>query len=178
MAHFYLFCGSCRRCVAGEEALCERLAGYVGVNRDGGYAPLAVLPARNAVPLPEEIDAAAATAIADAVATPVHVARRARIASGDRVAVVGAAGGVGAHMVQVAALHGAEVAGLEASPAKLAFVVDELGAHAVDSSDFSSAALPDTWDGGADVVVDPVGSRAQPGVVGRETSPRAAGWSC
>src|SRR3954471_7651328 len=52
-AYFYLFCGRCRRCLAGLESLCENLAGYVGVDRDGGYAEMTVLPARNALRLPE-----------------------------------------------------------------------------------------------------------------------------
>ncbi len=160
MAHFYLFCGDCRRCTAGEEPLCERLAGYVGVHRDGGYGPRTALPARNAVPLPEALDAAGATAVPDAIATPVHVARRAGIGPGDRVAVIGAGGGVGVHMVQVARLHGAEVAGLDAVDGKLAFLAGELGVHAVDSSDFGAVRLPAGWDDAADVVIDLVGSAA------------------
>lgn len=160
MTHFYLFCGDCRRCVAGEEPLCERLAGYVGVHRDGGYGARTVLPARNAVPLPEALDAADATAVPDAIATPVHVARRAGIRPEDRVAVIGAGGGVGVHMVQVARLHGAEVAGLDTVDGKLAFLAGELGVHAVDSSDFTTLALPAGWESGADVVVDLVGSAA------------------
>lgn len=160
MAHFYLFCGECPRCVAGQEPLCERLAGYMGVDRDGGYAPQAILPARNALALPEGLDAAAATAIPDAIATPVHVARRAAIAPGDRVAVVGAGGGVGVHMVQVARLHGADVAGLDAVDAKLRHIGEELGAHPVDSSDFDSVALPPGWGSAADVVIDLVGTAA------------------
>lgn len=160
MAYFYLSCGTCRRCVAGEESLCERLVGQVGVKRDGGYAERATLPLVNAVALPEEIDGALATAIPDAIATPVHVARRAALAPGDRVAVVAAGGGVGVHMVQVARLHGCVVAGLEAATPKLDFIADELGAEAVDSSDFGAVRLPPGWEGGADVVVDLLGSPA------------------
>jgi D-arabinose 1-dehydrogenase-like Zn-dependent alcohol dehydrogenase len=129
-AYFYLLCGRCRRCLAGEEPMCERLGGFVG----------AVL----------------ATAIPDAIATPVHVARRAGLGPADRVAVIAAAGGVGAHMVQVARLAGARVAGLEASAEKLAFLADDLGVDAVDSSDFDGLALP--WDGGPHVVVDLLGT--------------------
>jgi propanol-preferring alcohol dehydrogenase len=159
MAYFYLFCGSCRRCTAGTEPLCERLAGYVGVNRDGGYAELVVLPERNAVPLAEGIDAALATAIPDAIATPVHVAERAGIEPGDRVAVVAAGGGVGVHMVQVARAHGAHVAGLEVAAPKLR-LLEELGATPVRSSDFAAVDLPEEWEGEADVVVDLLGSEA------------------
>jgi D-arabinose 1-dehydrogenase-like Zn-dependent alcohol dehydrogenase len=160
MAYFYLSCGACRMCLAGEESLCERLAGQLGVHRNGGYAESVVLPLLNAVPLPEGIDAALATAIPDAIATPLHVARRASLAPGQRVAVIAAGGGVGVHMVQVAALHGCQVVGLEAAPAKLAFLEDELGVAAVDSSDFGAVALPASWSAGADVVVDLLGTAA------------------
>jgi propanol-preferring alcohol dehydrogenase len=160
MAYFYLFCGACPSCFAGLEPLCERLGGYLGVHRDGGYAERVVLPARNAVELPAALDPVSATAIPDAIATPVHVCRRSRIGPGERVAVVAAGGGVGAHMVQVARLHGAEVSGLEASDAKLTFLADELGVEAVDSRDFSVAQLPGRWGARTDVVIDLLGSEA------------------
>jgi D-arabinose 1-dehydrogenase-like Zn-dependent alcohol dehydrogenase len=157
-AYFYLFCGRCPRCLAGGEPMCERLAGFVGVHRDGGYAERAVLPARNAIPLPAALDPMLATAIPDAVATPVHVARRAALGPADRVAVIAAGGGVGAHMVQVARLAGARVAGLEAGAAKLAFLEDDIGADAVDSSHFGAVRLPAGWDRGPDVVIDLLGT--------------------
>ena len=160
MAHFYLFCGACPRCLGGQEPLCEDLAGYLGVDRDGGYAELAAIPARNAVAVPDGLGPVDATVVPDAVSTPVHVARRAAIAPGDRVAVVAAAGGVGIHMVQVARLHGAEVAGLEASDAKRRYLEEELGVAAVDSGDFGAVRLPSAWHGRADVVVDLLGSEA------------------
>jgi D-arabinose 1-dehydrogenase-like Zn-dependent alcohol dehydrogenase len=160
MAYFYLFCGRCRRCVGGTEPLCEYLAGYVGVDRDGGYGQLCALPDRNAVPLRQELDAALATAIPDAVATPVHVARLAGIEPGERVAVIAAAGGVGVHMVQVARVFGAEVVGLEATDAKLHHLERELGVIAIDSSSFSTTELPSGWGEKADVIVDLLGVRA------------------
>jgi D-arabinose 1-dehydrogenase-like Zn-dependent alcohol dehydrogenase len=76
------------------------------------------------------------------------------------VAVIAAGGGVGIHMVQVAALHGAHVAALEAAPDKLAYLESELGAYPVDSSSFEAVALPDSWDGQADVIVDFLGTPA------------------
>jgi len=159
-AYFYLFCGECPRCLAGEESLCDALAGFVGVQRDGGYAELAVLPDRNAVPLPDGLDPVLATAIPDAIATPVHVSRQARIATGERVAVVAAGGGVGVHMVQVARVYGADVVGLDVESAKLAYLRDELGIPAADSGDFGAVLLPPAWEGTADVVVDLLGTPA------------------
>jgi propanol-preferring alcohol dehydrogenase len=158
-AYFYLSCGACRCCLAGFEPVCEQLAGNIGVARDGGYAELCALPAWNALPLAETVDPVLATTIPDAVATPVHVARLARISAGERVAVVAAGGGVGIHMVQVARAYGADVVGLDVVPQKLDFLERELAIPAVDSRDFGSAALPGEWRGEADVIVDLRGRR-------------------
>ena len=157
-AHFYLFCGRCRRCLGAQEPLCPDGRGVIGVQRHGGLAERVTLPARNLVPLPGGLDPVEATVVPDAVATPVHVAGRAAITAGDRVAVLGAGGGVGAHMVQVAAAHGAAVAGLDVDPQKLAFLADELKVAALDASRLGRAALPTHWGGRADVVVDLVGT--------------------
>ena len=157
-AYFYLYCGSCLECVSGRQPRCENLAGFMGVHRDGGYAPYATLPARNAVVLPDDLDPVAATVVPDAVATPVHVASRAAITPRDRVVVIGAGGGVGAHMLQVALLHGASVAGFEVTEQKLT-LVEELRGIPVDSSDLSSVDGASLWDEGPpNVVVDLVGS--------------------
>jgi D-arabinose 1-dehydrogenase-like Zn-dependent alcohol dehydrogenase len=158
-AYFYLSCGTCRECLAGFEPLCARLGGYVGVDRDGGYGELCVLPAFNVLPLPA-LDPVTATTVPDAIATPVHVARRTSIRPGARVVVCGAGGGLGIHMVQVAKAYGGEVVALDVAPEKLAYLEHELGAVAVDSSDFGRIALPAAWDARADVVVDFVGARA------------------
>lgn len=156
VAYFYLSCGSCPECSAGHDSICRRMTGWIGVHRDGGYAPYVVLPVANLVSIPASLDPILATVVPDAVATPVHVANRARIGEGDRVVVLGAGGGVGIHMIQVAALRGAVVVGLDVTDEKLA-AIEELGAHAVDSSDFSS--LPALF--GSErpsVVVDLVGT--------------------
>jgi D-arabinose 1-dehydrogenase-like Zn-dependent alcohol dehydrogenase len=160
MAYFYLVCGSCDACRRGNDSLCENLAGWVGVHRDGGYAPLTVLPAGNAIPLPDSIPAPLATAIPDAIATPLHVCKtRARITTGDRVAVIAAGGGVGIHMVEMAALFGASVAGLEASEAKFEAIAQAGGAPVVSRS-FDDVDLAPVWNGDAPtVVIDLLGSR-------------------
>jgi D-arabinose 1-dehydrogenase-like Zn-dependent alcohol dehydrogenase len=157
-AYFYLSCGECRWCMVADESRCDRLAGQVGVHRDGGYAPYAVLPALNAVVIPDELDGAVATLAPDAVATPVHIfGRRAPVDPRDRVAVIGAGGGLGIHAVQVAALRGARTAGLEVDERKLADI-ESVGAIPVASGDLS-AVDPAFWpDGPPTVVVDFVGS--------------------
>lgn len=162
-AYFYLFCGRCPRCLRGEESLCADLAGYVGVHRDGGYAPLVTLPSSNAVTLPAGLDPVSATVVPDAVATSLHVAERAAIGVGDRVAVIGAGGGVGAHLVQVARLYGAEVTGLDVVTSKLAYLESELEVTAMDASALDTIRPPSGCEGGWDVIVDLAGTPASLG---------------
>jgi propanol-preferring alcohol dehydrogenase len=160
-AYFYLFCGRCRRCLAGAEDVCENLAGFVGVDIDGGYAERVVVPARNAVTLPAGIEPVLASTIPDAIATPVHVARRAAIQPGQRVVVIAAGGGVGVHMVQVAGAFGADVLGLDIDDDKLRYLSEELGVEAANSSDFDAIKLPASWGGARpDTVVDFLGNQA------------------
>jgi propanol-preferring alcohol dehydrogenase len=160
MAYFYLACGHCDMCRLAHEPLCRNLRGNVGVAADGGYAEYCTLAAFNLLPVPAGLDPIAATAIPDAIATPLHVSRRAGIAPGDVVMVVGAGGGVGIHMVQMARLFGARVIGVDVGAAKLA-ATREAGVDAVVDASTGAvaeavrAAVPD----GPTVAVDFVGSR-------------------
>ncbi len=105
-AYFYFNCGHCHWCRINRETLCENFRGYVGRESDGGYAEYIKLPARSFLKFPDGIDwrqnPAEAGVICDALATPVKVIRRARITPQDTVAVFGAGGGLGVHMLKVA----------------------------------------------------------------------------
>ena len=119
-AYFHIGCGHCRYCQAALDPLCANHGGHVGVEMDGGFAEYARLPERLAVPVPATIDPVEATAITDAIATPYHVAsQRAEVRPGDRVAVLGAGGGVGIHMVQVAQCFGGDVTAVDIDDRKL-----------------------------------------------------------
>jgi D-arabinose 1-dehydrogenase-like Zn-dependent alcohol dehydrogenase len=118
-ASFYLTCGSCRNCAGGRETLCEAWGGFVGIHTDGALADAIVLPARNLVRVPDSVELAEAAIAADAIATPYHaLTARAPIRPGQTVAVIGAGGGVGVHMVAMARAFGAQVIGIERDPAK------------------------------------------------------------
>lgn len=160
MSHFYLFCGECDLCRLAHEPLCRNLRGQVGIAADGGYAEYMALPAANFIPVPDGIDPVAATAIPDAIATPFHVSRRAGVSGGDVVLVIGAAGGVGIHMVQMTRLFGADVVAVDLGETKLA-ACREAGARA--AFDFGAPrlleAVRDNVPGGVSVAVDLVGSR-------------------
>ncbi len=158
--HCYLTCGHCRWCRIDREALCENLAGFVGRHADGGYAEYIKLPARNFVPIPEGLDykkhPAEAAVICDAIVTPYKVVRRARIAPLETVAVFGAGGGVGIHMVMLARWAHARVIAIDTVGGKLG-KCRELGAEAVvDASKENVAEALEEFTGGRglDVAVD------------------------
>ncbi len=156
----YLSCGHCRWCRIDRESLCDNLAGFVGRHVDGGYAEYIKLPARNFIPVPEGIDyrnhPAEAAVISDAIVTPYKVIRRARIAPLETVAVFGAGGGLGIHMVMMARWAHARVVAVDIVPEKLE-KCRELGAEStVDASKENVAeALRDLTGGkGLDVAID------------------------
>jgi len=158
---FYLFCGACPLCSSGRETLCPNLAGYVGAHIDGAFAEYIVVPERNLVAVPDGVPLDLAGIVADAVATPYHVAaQRAVIKPGDRVVVVGAGGGVGVHMVEVARAFGGRVLAVERDAGKVARLRD-LGYEVVDAAhDDWPGRVAEATGGGADAVVDMVGSDA------------------
>jgi NADPH2:quinone reductase len=99
--------------------------------------------------------------------TAYHAAvRRGRVAEGETVVVLGAAGGLGAALVQLCAARGARVIAVVGGPDKVAFC-EALGADAVDhrAGDFVAAVREATRGRGVDVIVDPVqgemGARAR-----------------
>lgn len=119
--HFYLTCGNCRYCRSGRETLCENFRGNVGSACDGGYAEYVALPERNLVPIPNGVTDLEASIASDAIATPYHACHKeAQISPGDDVLVIGAGGGVGIHMVQMARLCGARVIAADIGEEKLA----------------------------------------------------------
>jgi propanol-preferring alcohol dehydrogenase len=96
--------------------------------------------------------------IPDAVSTSVHVClTRAALSPADRVVVVGAAGGIGIHLVQVAALTGADVVGLDLSADKLT-ALERVGCRAVDAAGLAGLRGSALWQlGSPTAVIDLVG---------------------
>lgn len=159
ITYFYLICGKCRFCSAGRHPLCENFKGFIGLDIDGGYAEYVKVPIRNLIPIPDDISDTAATAIPDAIATPYNVSRKAEINPDDTVMVLGAGGGVGIHMVQMAKLHGATVIGVDLFEEKLEKVREVGGDYTINNSNRSivEEAEKVTGEKGVDTVIDFVG---------------------
>lgn len=158
-AYFYLVCGRCDECLSGHESLCQNFDGFVGVDVDGGYAEYVRLPVQSVVRLPEDLDPIAATAVPDAIATPYHVVnQRADIDPGDDVLVLGAGGGVGIHLVQMADYFGGNVTAVDRGEEKLA-KCEELGAqHTVNTDERTLSRFSAEAELQYDVVVDFTGA--------------------
>jgi len=85
-------CGSCQYCTAGVVSHCPQTR-YLGMGPAGGFAELAVVPARHAFVLPTGLPTSYC-ALVEPFAVGLHGAHSAEIGPGDEVLIVGA-GGVG-----------------------------------------------------------------------------------
>jgi NADPH2:quinone reductase len=127
--------------VAGvREDTGERVVALTGGR--GGYASVAVVDEALCVPLPEGLDEGTALAMVIQGATAWHLLRTAgRLAPGESVVVIGAAGGTGSLLVQLAKAFGAgRVIATASTPEKRALAL-ELGADA--AVDYTAEDLAD-----------------------------------
>jgi NADPH:quinone reductase-like Zn-dependent oxidoreductase len=120
----------------------------------GAFAEDVVLAATAASRLPMEVDPVVAAGFLVAYTTAFHALRTARVAPGEVVLVLGAAGGVGLATVDLAKERGATVVAAASSPEKLA-ACTRADVHVDYGSTDLRTAL--TALGGVDVVIDPVG---------------------
>lgn len=133
VALYYIrHCGRCRYCRAGRENICVEVS-RMGVDFNGAMAEYVAIPAVNCLPLDAGMDLAAAAVITDAIGTPTHALRQARIEPGDPVLVMGI-GGIGSNAVQVAKVMGAQAIAASRSDRALANA-RALGADAAIKSD-------------------------------------------
>ncbi len=126
----------------------------------GAFADKAVMPASAVLPKAPEHSFEEAAAFSLTYATSYYALKqRARLESGEKLLVLGAAGGVGAAAVQLGKAMGASVIAAAGSAEKLDFA-ELLGAEATINyaqEDLKSAIRVATDGTGADVVYDPVG---------------------
>lgn len=140
-------CGTCPRCLAGDEADCPAQT-VVGVHRDGGAAEFVVVPSRNAIDR-RGLDAAEATAVVHSASIVVNAVRAVALAADERVLVTGAGGTLGRAAVAIAGARGARV--VAASRRALQPIGDE---EIVTASDAAALASALHGSDGFDVVID------------------------
>jgi len=130
--HYNISCGDCDYCKMGHEQFCHTVK-MLGHHVDGGYAEYIVVPARNAIPLPEEIPFEQGATLMCASATAFHALGKGRVKAGETVAVFGV-GGLGLSAIQLAKAMGAvEVYAVDIQQDKLE-LASEYSAIPIDAS--------------------------------------------
>ena len=148
-------CGECYACSIGREAVCAQIR-IVGVHFDGGLQERLVLPITQVVPVGDMEPAVAA--MIEPVSIAVRTVARARIGSGEHVAVLGA-GPIGQTVALVARERGASVLLVDRIQSRLdrGAAIGADGVHSGEEADV--AALAREWAGaeGLPVVIDATG---------------------
>ncbi len=135
----------------------DRVLGYAGY---GAAREQITVAAERLVKIPDSVDFDRAAGLCVTYGTTLHALKdRAKLKSGETLAVLGASGGVGLAAIELGKLIGARVIACASSAEKIAFARAH-GAH--DGIDYGKEDLKDALrrvtDGrGADVIYDPVG---------------------
>jgi NADPH:quinone reductase-like Zn-dependent oxidoreductase len=111
----------------GDIAIGQRVA---ALTKTGAWADRVVLDTAELVPVPADVEAAAAETVVVNGVTALRMLRSARVQPGQTIVVLGAAGGVGSTLVQIAHHEGIRVIGTAGPAAQER--VRELGAIPVD----------------------------------------------
>lgn len=125
----------------------------------GGYLEQAVVPADRLIPVPDGVDLADAAALLHDGRTASALVRATVPQAGEWVLVVGAAGGLGVLLVQLACQAGARVIGAARGEKKLALITESGADAVVDYSrpDWADQAVRITGGAGPSLVLDGVG---------------------
>ncbi|NLU81610.1 NADPH:quinone oxidoreductase family protein [Rhodococcus sp. HNM0569] len=132
-----------------------RVLAFAGL---GGYAERVAVAPEMVLPIPDSLGfAEAASLIINYQTMEFALARRARLQPGETVVVLGAAGGIGTSSIQLAKAHGARVIAVVRREGVDDFLRDLGADEVVRLADGWGARVRELTEGGAHVVVDPVG---------------------
>lgn len=155
--HYNISCGECPHCLIGNDQFCEKVL-MLGHYTNGGYAEYIAVPARNAIPLPDEIPFEQGATLMCASATAFHALHKSRLKAGERVAIFGA-GGLGQSAIQLAKAFGAlQVYAVDINDDKLALAT-QYGAIPIHAKKVDPvAAIKQRTNGhGVDVAIEMIG---------------------
>ena len=158
--HLFVSGGECRHTRAGQHAQASHLRGIIGVTLPGGFAEYFKAPARNLLPLPDNVPFDAGGLTSCAVITAVHAYRKAELQPGDLAVVLGV-GGIGLLLVQLLSHAGVRSVAVSRSAASLDLARQAGAALAIsmaakDAADQIRACAKDGKEG-ADCVFEMVG---------------------
>jgi len=116
--HLFVSNGDCRHTRAGQHAQASHLQGILGVTMPGGFAEYFKVPARNLLPLPDNVPFDVGGLTSCAVITAVHAYRKSCLQMNDTAVVLGA-GGIGLMLVQLLSSAGVRTVAVSRSPESL-----------------------------------------------------------
>ena len=161
----WIGCGNCRKCRSGKENLCEGVPGFLGFQKDGGYAEYVLVPHSRYLAHVQGMDLPQAATLACSGLTAFSAVKKCGLGPDDLLLVVGA-GGLGSTAIQVAKkTTSARVAVADVDEPKLR-LASSLGADfTFNTRDADAKALLSEVRGlnqgrGADAVIDFVGKPA------------------
>jgi propanol-preferring alcohol dehydrogenase len=164
----WLGCGSCRKCKAGFENMCEAQPRSLGIFRDGGYAEYVSVPDPRYLVPADGLRAEEAATLACSGLTSYSALNKCGVESGEVLVIIGA-GGLGTTAIQLASrTTGAKVVVLDIDEAKLSLAsglgADETVNTAKSERDEIAETVRRLSDGrGADAVIDFVGNPSTSG---------------
>ena len=154
------FCGQCRRCRAGQENLCENIAGIMGFHIDGMARERLVVKADRVVPVPAGVGFVEAACTTVTFATVQHMLfDNARLEPGETILVQAGGSGIGTAAIKMAKAIGCTVICTVGDAAKAA-KAKAIGAdHAINYREerFEGAVRRLTGKKGVDVVFEHTG---------------------
>ncbi len=127
-ATFLARCGTCDNC--RKAGPCSN-ARQIGITAPGGYAQYVSIPSFQARKIPAELDAGTASVIGRHGEAAWSEIESADVKAGERVLIMGAAGGLGSLLIQMSKLRGATVIAVASSEERLAFCRDLGADHGV-----------------------------------------------
>lgn len=152
-------CGHCEHCKSGWDSLCAKYQ-ILGLQRNGGYAQYAVVPARNIIIVSKKLPYEKWAAVPLVFLTAWHVlVTRTQLKKGETALIHAAGSGVGSAGIQIAKYLGAKVATTIGNDKKAARA-KQLGAdHIVNyrKKEFHEDILTWTKMRGVDVVLEHIG---------------------
>lgn len=137
----------------------DRVAGHLGY---GCAREKVVIPQERLAKVPDGLELEKAAGLFVTYGTTIHALQdRARMKSGETLAVLGAAGGTGVAAIELGKIFGARVIACASSPEKLAFCKKHGADELIDYSkeDLKERLKALTGGNGVDVVYDPVGGK-------------------
>ncbi|KAF1972729.1 alcohol dehydrogenase-like protein [Bimuria novae-zelandiae CBS 107.79] len=121
-------CRECFECQGSKDPIAQDDKGYSvyctraennGISKDGGFAEYAVVDARQLAPIPDALSAVETAPLMCAGITIYAALKRCQMKPGDRIAIMGAGGGLGHLGLQYATKMGYKVLGVDAADGPL-----------------------------------------------------------